>query len=376
MAAHAIKRNCRMEKKGVPMTKTFKKLHTWTWLLALPLLAMGTSAAFAQRQPAAAESGFVSYEAPAEGNTSGYAGNDMDKSKGCVHCHQGVTGQLLKTVHAHAEVAGTTDTSCETCHGPGKAHADAENEAERTETKNPEAKKLIFRFDGSTKVNSAHCLTCHQSSKEHDLFNRSEHNLQAVSCQDCHAPHLVFDEGAAGSTAQPSLPQAQFAGSPKLVEETRWLNESLLKKTQPELCFSCHRSIEAQFALPNHHRVPEGLMKCSDCHSPHGSLTKPLLKNTSAYETCVSCHVEKRGPFVYEHAAVKVEGCTTCHTPHGSVNQHLLLRAETRFLCVTCHTAPKNVNTPHSRFSFQESGDCTRCHSVIHGSNFSQYFLQ
>ena len=37
----------------------------------------------------------------------------------------------------------------------------------------------------------------------------------------------------------------------EMVEETRWLSESLLKKGQPDLCFECHRSIQAQFALPN-----------------------------------------------------------------------------------------------------------------------------
>jgi predicted CXXCH cytochrome family protein len=352
------------------MTKSSKKLRTWIWLLALPLFQLGSGVAFAQRQPAAAESTFVSWQAPATGDTSGYAGSDMDTSKGCLHCHHDTSVQLSKTVHVRTEVAGTsTDTSCEACHGPGKAHVDAELLAEKNETKDPEAKKLIFRFDGSPKVNSAHCLACHQTSKEHDLFERSEHKLQAVACNECHAPHLAFGEGARGETAEPSLSQARFVGAPKLTEETRWLNESLLKKTQPELCFTCHRSIEAQFAMPNHHRVPEGLMKCSDCHSPHGSLTKPLLRGATAYETCVSCHVEKAGPFVYQHASVKVEGCTICHTPHGSANQHLLVRGEVRFVCMSCHSG-------HGALSYQDSGSCTRCHVMIHGSNASEVFVK
>jgi DmsE family decaheme c-type cytochrome len=121
--------------------------------------------------------------------------------------------------------------------------------------------------------------------------------------------------------------------------------------------------------MPNHHRVPEGLMKCSDCHSPHGSLTKPLLRGATAYETCVSCHVEKAGPFVYQHASVKVEGCTICHTPHGSANQHLLVRGEVRFVCMSCHSG-------HGALSYQDSGSCTRCHVMIHGSNASEVFVK
>jgi predicted CXXCH cytochrome family protein len=351
------------------MTKASRRLHTWIGPLALVLSLVGPGLAFAQRQPAN-ESSFVSWEAPASGNTSGYVGTES-----CVHCHRGVSNQAAKTVHMRTTVPGTAmNTSCETCHGPGKAHADAENEADRTDTKNPEAKKLIYRFDGTSQATSARCLTCHGTSKEHDLYRRSEHSLQAVSCTECHDPHLVL--GGSGEHSQTALPQAQFVSAPQMVEETRWLSESLLKKGQPNLCFECHRSIQAQFALPNHHRVPEGLMKCSDCHSPHGSLSKPLLKKTSAYETCVSCHVEKRGPFVHEHASVKVEGCTTCHTPHGSNNQHLLQRGETRFLCLSCHISPENVNVPHGHLSFQTSGDCTRCHAAIHGSNFNEFFLQ
>jgi predicted CXXCH cytochrome family protein len=358
------------------MTKSCKKLSMWVSLSALLLFQFVSGVVLAQRQPAAAQPGFVSWEAPANGDISGYKGNDADTSTGCIHCHQVMGGQVAKTVHRGVTVAGTSGASCEACHGPGKAHADAELLAEKNDTKDPEAKKLIFRFDASPKTNSDRCLVCHSTSKEHDLFNRSEHKLQAVSCQECHASHLVSGEGVAGETAQPSLPQAHFVSAPKLVEETRWLNESLLKETQPELCVTCHRSIQAQFALPNHHRVPEGLMKCSDCHSPHGSITKPLLKKTSAYETCVTCHVEKRGPFAHEHASVKVEGCTICHTPHGSVNQYLLQRAETRFLCLSCHISPENINVPHGHLSFQTSGDCTRCHAAIHGSNFNEFFLQ
>ena len=52
---------------------------------------------------------------------------------------------------------------------------------------------------------------------------------------------------------------------------------------------------------------------------------------------CVKCHSDKRGPFVYEHPPVRVEGCTICHNPHGSVNPRLLARPATFTLCLECH---------------------------------------
>jgi predicted CXXCH cytochrome family protein len=353
------------------MKKICRKFQTSLWLFTFFAAFISTSTlTYAQKQPAASEPSTVSWKAPIAGKASDYTGVET-----CTQCHRVRVEQLAKTVHARTEVAGTkSGTNCEACHGAGKAHADAELEAERTSTKNPEAKKLIFGFHGGPQENAARCLACHQTSREHDLYGRSEHKLQGISCDQCHAAHLVLAQGA-GERIEPSLAQPQFFAAPKLREEIRWLNQSLLRQPQPDLCFTCHRTIEGQFALPTHHRVPEGLMKCSDCHNPHGTRTRPLLRKTN-WEACVSCHVEKRGPFVFEHPSVKVEGCVVCHTPHGSPNRNLLRRGEGRFLCLSCHVDPFAANVPHGRLSYQTRGECVRCHAVIHGSNNSEFFLQ
>ena len=173
-----------------------------------------------------------------------------------------------------------------------------------------------------------------------------------------------------------SYAQANFFQLPQLADETRWLHNSLLKRSEPALCYACHLTVQAQFALPEHHRVPEGLMKCSDCHNPHGTENFVSLNNPS-WETCVKCHVEKRGPYVFEHPAVKIEGCVSCHNPHGSSNNMLLVRREGRQLCLQCHTGfHSQAAVPHSRLGFQTSGECLRCHVTIHGSNLDVNFLR
>ena len=353
------------------MTKPYGKLRTGAWLLAASgIFSLGVSPFLAQKQPASSEPTSVSWRVPAEGKAEDYAGAET-----CAGCHADQAKQFAKTVHAHAEVAGAKyGTGCESCHGPGKAHANAQMEAAGDPAKVEAAKKLIFGFQGKPQENAARCSACHSTSRDQALFNRSEHKLQGVSCEQCHSAHLVLGT-AKRERVEPSIAPAQFFMAPKLTEENRWLNQSLLKKSQPELCFTCHRTIQAQFALPTHHRVPEGLMKCTDCHNAHGTMSRPLLKKTG-WETCVSCHAEKRGPFVFEHAALRVEGCTTCHSPHGSVERNLLLRREGRFLCLQCHVDPIAANVPHGRLSWSTRGECVRCHVTIHGSNVNEYFLQ
>jgi len=92
-------------------------------------------------------------------------------------------------------------------------------------------------------------------------------------------------------------------------------------------------------------------------------------------ETCIDCHTDKGGPFVFEHGSVQVEGCVACHTPHGSINRHLLTFQSTGELCYSCHaTVPGfHVGTP-PRFTF--ATNCTNCHSSIHGSNLDPFFLK
>ena len=322
-----------------------------------------------QTRPAASEPPSVTVASIPVAPGDGYAGAER-----CRACHGAESQQYGKTTHsALAPARNNSVTGCEMCHGPGKAHADAMTAARGDDAKTEAARKLIFSFQGNSKRNAEPCMACHKSSRDQKGFEHSNHAMHGVDCARCHAIHLV-GRSQNPRRAEMASAQAEFFAVPKLPEERRWLTNSLLKKPQPDLCYGCHGNIQAQFALPTHHRVPEGAMKCTDCHTPHGTSNRAMLRQ-SGWETCVQCHAEKRGPFVFEHSAVKVEGCTACHTPHGSVNRNLLARREERFLCLQCHVDPIAVNVPHGRLGFQTRGDCTRCHANIHGSNFDANFL-
>ena len=326
----------------------------------------------AQRQPSSAQPPVVTVRLTPQPVDQGYVGEER-----CRSCHRAEVTQFQKTPHARL-TQGAQRMDCESCHGPGKAHSDAEEAARGEEVATAAANRLIFAFRGTSQENASRCLTCHTTSRGQQAFEHSQHAGAAVTCQACHSTHLVEAIRPSGTPAPPTA-LAHFFAVPQLGADERWLRESLLKESQPGLCYSCHGAARAQFAQPFHHRVPEGLMKCTDCHSPHGTENHASLR-ASGWETCTSCHTDKHGPFLFEHAAVRVEGCAICHTPHGAVSRFMLNRRESRFLCLQCHGDPHSeqdqISVPHGRLGFQTRGDCTRCHVAVHGSNFNQFFLR
>ena len=284
--------------------------------------------ALAAPKPGKEAAGQVKDATPAE-----FAGSDT-----CATCHDEVTKGFALNPHVKmAQMHGKSGITCENCHGPGRAHADSADPA-----------KIFNPVKHSAKEVDAKCLDCHQG--QHANFERSGHGEANVSCVSCHSIH------AAKTPVQ------------------------LLKAEQPVLCFECHTDVKPQFSLPFHHKVEEGLVKCTDCHDPHGTFGRKGLKSASQQDAvCMKCHAETAGPFVYEHAVVKTQGCVSCHSPHGSPNARLLNRANVNTLCLQCHSPSNNYSTnepigPAHNQALQYQA-CTICHTNIHGSNVSPVFF-
>ncbi len=132
------------------------------------------------------------------------------------------------------------------------------------------------------------------------------------------------------------------------------------------------------------HPITQGKMACSDCHNVHGSAGPKLMKRDSVVETCYTCHMEKRGPFVHTHEPVS-EDCSNCHNPHGTTAESML-KARPPFLCHQCHTphggqvaqiagqrqssALLSATTGgKSGINYTMARGCLNCHTQIHGSN-------
>lgn len=282
-------------------------------------------------------------------------------SETCAACHDEQFKRVSATRHGELhKTAAWKDkvTGCEACHGPGKDHVEAGGDKS----------KIISFKSMNAKAVSETCLACHSGKESHNNFRRGEHWRNNIGCTDCHAAHgpepgksnLGSGEVMTGSTRlRPTL-----------------ASRAMLKTSEPQLCITCHNETKSQFTKPFHHKVLEGTMTCSDCHNAHGGFEAKQTKlSVGTDSACVKCHANKQGPFVFEHAPLKIEGCTACHTPHGSSNPKLLKRAQIRQLCLECHTGISEELSPQAPSLHNQAAvryqQCTVCHSAIHGSNSS-----
>jgi DmsE family decaheme c-type cytochrome len=152
----------------------------------------------------------------------------------------------------------------------------------------------------------------------------------------------------------------------------------LLVEQQDRLCVTCHQDAASEFARFSHHPVAltkgsePGVqaMHCTSCHNVHSGRERAMLPTREVSDTCATCHVEKAGPFVFEHMGGQSgvsDGCLTCHAQHGSHSPDLLI-ADGRGLCMQCHT---NRASHYDPLTCWTSG----CHTDIHGSNHSLLLL-
>jgi len=294
------------------------------------------------------------------GSQSDYVGSDA-----CKDCHEDQFKAFSHTSHAKlVNISGWKNkvTGCEACHGPGKAH-----------TEDGDPAKIISFKNKSAKAISETCLTCHAGKEERNNFRRGEHWRNDIGCTDCHSSHSF---PGTKNIAQ----SITFIGRAN-AEKPDFSTIHLLKLGEPQLCVSCHAEVKPDFNKPFHHKVLEGVMKCSDCHNPHGGFElKQSRLATGADAACIKCHADKQGPFTYEHAPLKTEGCAACHTPHGSANPRLLRFSAVNQLCLTCHSVDHGVGAdepagPTHNQNVQYAS-CTNCHVKIHGSRSHPAFFR
>lgn len=258
------------------------------------------------------------------------------------HTHDKITTYFKQSIHGEQikPETGLPLVNCESCHGPGSlaiARIERNRQLFGEKGNKCDTTKLLDLKQLPPQAQSLICLNCHTAASTPALayWHSSVHALNDLSCFDCHKLHQGPQQKAT-------------------------------HKKMSELCFGCHPDVKAQFNLFSHHPLRENKMDCFDCHDAHGSPQPRLLKGNTQRDICTRCHMEKSGPFAYEHGDV-TENCINCHAPHGSVNRRLL-SAAMPFLCIQCHSpGHRSLLAAGTKPLF--SNRCTDCHSAIHGSD-------
>lgn len=278
------------------------------------------------------------FEVPAD---AGYVGAGE-----CIACHEDIGEFYAHSPHSPdlaLAVPGRPEASaCEACHGPGSLHVDEGGEG-----------WILTGDDFAALDDAGHTAMCTQCHVGVDLkYADGPHAGTGVSCADCHGDQVHF-----GGAARPA---GDF-------------------RNGSEFCLQCHAPVTAQFRMPHRHRVLEGQVSCADCHDHHGGVATDTWGGLN--DTCLQCHAEKAGPFVFEHGGVTGESCLECHSPHGSQHDALLVQ-DGNGLCLQCHydvtfnagdgfdlggVSHENMLTGERR--------CYDCHREVHGSNISPAYM-
>ena len=255
---------------------------------------------------------------------------EISQGKVCANCHADAVniwgGKHGVKADSRTPIA---IVGCATCHGDPTEHLKSfSNPMPRRFSKIPAAET------------NETCMSCHQGrSRMH--WPGSTHDRSDVSCSSCHKVHATHDR----------------------------MRD---KRTQADACLACHKELRTQINRPSRHPIREGLVACSDCHNPHGSIGRAMVIRDSVNDTCYSCHMEKRGPFVRTHQPVQ-EDCAICHNPHGTTAPNLL-KLRQPMLCQSCHEPTSHRGNIASLTGTSTGANtlargCANCHTNIHGTN-------
>ena len=112
----------------------------------------------------------------------------------CATCHADVAKKFSGNPHSKlALMHNGTGATCESCHGPGRAHVEGGGDV----TKIKQLSKLSPQQVDET------CLGCHAGT--HPNFERSPHAKAGVGCTSCHSIHAGDTEAKLLKASQPQL---------------------------------------------------------------------------------------------------------------------------------------------------------------------------
>ncbi|MGE3174060.1 MAG: cytochrome c3 family protein [Planctomycetota bacterium] len=285
----------------------------------------------------------------------------------CARCHERQHRRFLSGAHAvvleHAALPG-----CETCHGPGRAHA---------ESADNDLGAITMPKALAPAAQTAFCARCHQDQIERHGGDLPGLLQSGRTCTECHEIHGRPDAGP--------LPGVRFAA--------RAHADAVSDAAGSAECAACHPIRDALLRQSAHRDLAADARGdgCERCHG-HGVLhadargearliTRPD-RAADGVATCRSCHpevdavrfhwAERRAPYLAEGVV-----CATCHRVHEPRERdaataagapHTAGAAATNRACAACHV-PALFTMPGSTHHLLGGPDvpldrgCGSCHA-------------
>lgn len=203
---------------------------------------------------------------------------------------------------------------------------------------------LLGLLVGVVPVQSAKkCSDCHKADVEAFMARRIKHEpMTNDNCESCHKRH--------GFSQRLSL-----------------------VATDNSLCLGCHADLQASVTTGNVH-APVAKGVCWDCHDPHSSdkknLLRPVPQGNDDPASCLLCHqdvMQQTDQAAHRHRPVTERNCLACHQPHASPHNALLV-SEGEKLCMTCHTSDAVAMQKAHVGRHTEALACLDCHSGHHSA--------
>ena len=226
----------------------------------------------------------------------------------CLDCHEEPAATLRTGVHAEL-LATDLVHGCETCHGPGAAHGNDEDNDPRLITHPPSLPAA---------QQTAVCVQCHRDQIERHGGDAPGFLAAGKGCTACHKVH----------EKRPTPPHPDLAFSRRLA------TLSVAEAVGAQRCVQCHPLRDALLETSHHAALaatadPHG---CETCHG-NGSLhaatngiarliTRPD-RASDTIATCRHCHQQIDAQHFHwpadQQPLLSADAtCTTCHRIHES----------------------------------------------------------
>lgn len=286
----------------------------------------------------------------------------------CRDCHEDAWEAITEGRHRQV-VHGEGTLGCETCHGPGQAHGEDDDNDPVLITHPPTLAPSV-----QTRV----CVACHAEQVAGHGGEPAGFLEAAKGCTSCHRVH----------ESTPEVPH------PGIAFRTRVAANNGAEPVGAESCASCH-PIRDRLLEASHHASLAAAEDATGCEACHGAgslhaetsgvarlITRPDHA-ADGIATCRSCHEQVHpSEFHWQDrpAPLLSDGmtCTTCHTVHeatetpppapGGAAAGWPPEIPTNALCAKCHAPAFDVlpGTIHAALGKRDAPltvGCGSCHA-------------